>query len=206
MDVKQDLLPPWSLPDDPFSILADFDHAASVDLFSQFEPAAVYSDLESNDVAPVQASSETDNLMSNSLEAVVHKPAKAKEQAKELNRRAQKRHRDKQKSKWQRLEEELASSQAVVSKLQADNKHLSIRNSLLEKVSLLQGSEPLQVSRPAQVTCPAAACCILSQLSVSLLVSCIPLLFHPISGLHLFDSTPTLSAVATHNTPQQFFD
>lgn len=60
-------------------------------------------------------------------------------------------------NKWQRIEEELAASKAAVSKLQADNKHLSSKNSLLEKVAVLNSSEPPQPHMPGQVTASAVA-------------------------------------------------
>ena len=98
MGMTQELLLPWSLPEDPISFLGDFDPTASLELFGEFEePTAACSDLGSNDAAPIPASSEENNQVSEMLPPVVLKAVKAKEQAKELNRRAQKRHRDKQK-------------------------------------------------------------------------------------------------------------
>lgn len=99
MGMTQELLLPWSLPEDPFSeLLEDFDHTASMELFGDFEqPTAACSDLGSNDAAPVPTSSEENNQVSDEHRPAAHKAVKAKEQAKELNRRAQKRHRDKQK-------------------------------------------------------------------------------------------------------------
>lgn len=54
-------------------------------------------------------------------------------------------------TKWQRLQEDLAASTAVVQRLQSENKHLTGQNSMLEKVALLHNPDNMPLPIPGQV-------------------------------------------------------